>query len=81
MVKKLNISYDSDLIESISADFDLRTPNKKALRELIFTLDGDYDTNIMQGACLSKVLQECGEKISERTTQAFQNAERFKQSQ
>lgn len=48
MVKKLNISYDSDLIESISADFDLRTPNKKALRELIFTLDGDYDTNIMQ---------------------------------
>ena len=48
MVKKLNISYDSDLIESISADFDLRTPNKKALRELIFTLDGDSDTNIMQ---------------------------------
>lgn len=48
MAKKLNISYDSELIESISADFDLRTPNKEALRKLIFTLDGDYDSNIMQ---------------------------------
>lgn len=48
MAKKLNISYDSELIESISADFDLRTPNKEALRKLIFTLDGDYDTNVMQ---------------------------------
>lgn len=48
MAKKLNISYDSELIESISADFDLRTPNKEALRKLIFTLDGDYDTNAMQ---------------------------------
>ena len=48
MAKKLNISYDSDLIEAISADFDLRTPNKEALRKLIFTLDGDYDTNVMQ---------------------------------
>lgn len=48
MAKKLNISYDSDLIESISADFDLRTPNKEALRKLVFTLDGDYDPNVMQ---------------------------------
>lgn len=48
MAKKLNISYDSDLIESIGADFDLRTPNKEALRTLIFTLDGDYDSNVMQ---------------------------------
>lgn len=48
MTKKLNIVYDSDLIESISADFDLRTPNKEALRTLIFTLDGDYDKNVMQ---------------------------------
>lgn len=48
MGKKLNISYDSDLIEAISADFDLRIPNKEALRKLIFTLDGDYDPNIMQ---------------------------------
>lgn len=53
MVKKLNISYDSDLIESISADFDLRTPNKKALRELIFTL-----TEIMiQISCKYLILQ------------------------
>ena len=48
MAKKLNISFDSDLIETISADFDLRTPNKEALRKLIFTLDGDYDPNVMQ---------------------------------
>lgn len=48
MAKKLNITYDSDLIESISADFDLRTPNKEALRKLIFTLDGEYDPAVMQ---------------------------------
>lgn len=48
MAKKLNISFDSDLIESISADFDLRAPNKEALRKLIYTLDGDYDPAIMQ---------------------------------
>ncbi len=48
MARKLNISYDSELIESISTDFELRTPNKEALRKLIFTLDGDYDTNVMQ---------------------------------
>lgn len=48
MAKKLNISYDSDLIESISADFDLRTPNKEALRKLVFTFDGDYDPDVMQ---------------------------------
>ncbi len=48
MGKRLHISYDSDLIESISTDFDLRTPNKEALRKLLFTLDGDYDPSIMQ---------------------------------
>ena len=37
MTKRLNISYDSDLIESISADFDLRNPNKEALRNRICT--------------------------------------------
>lgn len=46
MPKKLKICYDSDLIEAISADFDLRDPNKEALRKLIFTLDGDYDPDI-----------------------------------
>lgn len=48
MTKKLDISFDSDLVEAISADFDLRAPNKKALRELIFTLDGDYDPEVQQ---------------------------------
>lgn len=48
MAKKLNISFDSDLIESISADFDLRTPNKEALRKLLFTLDGEYDPSVTQ---------------------------------
>lgn len=48
MRKKLNISFDSELIESISADFDLRPPNKEALRKLIYTLDGDYDPEVMQ---------------------------------
>lgn len=48
MAKKLYISYDSDLIESISADFDLRAPNKEALRKLVFTFDGDYDPDVMQ---------------------------------
>ena len=48
MSKRLNISYDSDLLEAISSDFDLRAPNKKALRQLVFTLDGDYDPAVMQ---------------------------------
>lgn len=48
MAAKLNISFDSEMLESISAEFDLRTPNKEALRRLVFTLDGDYDPNIMQ---------------------------------
>lgn len=48
MSKKLNISFDSELIESISSDFDLRTPNKLALRELVYTLDGEYDPTVVQ---------------------------------
>ncbi|MHC6177241.1 DEAD/DEAH box helicase family protein [Glutamicibacter sp. X7] len=48
MAKRLNISFDSDLLEAISADFDLRAPNKEALRQLIFTLDGDYDPEVQQ---------------------------------
>lgn len=45
---RLNIDFDSALIESISSDFDLRAPNKAALRQLIFTLNGDYDPSVMQ---------------------------------
>lgn len=48
MAKRLNIHYDSDLIERISSEFDLRNPNKEALRKLIFTLDGNYDPSVMQ---------------------------------
>ena len=28
MANRLNISFDSDMLESISAEFDLRAPNK-----------------------------------------------------
>lgn len=48
MSERLSIEYDSGLIDSISADFDLRKPNRDALRELVFTLDGDYDPATMQ---------------------------------
>lgn len=48
MATRLNISFDSDLLESISSEFDLRAPNKEALRQLVFTLDGDYEPSIMQ---------------------------------
>ena len=48
MANRLNISFDSDMLESIGAEFDLRAPNKEALRQLVFTLDGDYDPAVMQ---------------------------------
>lgn len=48
MAKKLNIPFDSDLIDAISSDFDLRDPNKEALRKLVFTLNGNYDPEIAQ---------------------------------
>lgn len=48
MAQELKISFDSDLLEAISADFDLRRPNKEALRQLIFTLDGGYDPEEQQ---------------------------------
>ncbi|KQB84989.1 Type III restriction enzyme, res subunit [Corynebacterium oculi] len=48
MATRLNISFDSDMLESISSEFNLRIPNKEALRQLIFTLDGDYDSSVMQ---------------------------------
>ena len=48
MAKRLHISFDSDLLDAIASEFDLRGPNKKALRTLIFTLNGDYDPDVMQ---------------------------------
>lgn len=47
-MSRLNISFDSDMLEAISSEFDLRAPNKEALRQLIFTLDGGYDPDVMQ---------------------------------
>ena len=48
MANKLNIEYDSSLVDSISADFDLREPNKNALKHLLFTLNGNYNPKVMQ---------------------------------
>lgn len=48
MSGKLNIEYDSALIDAISAEFDLRAPNKEALRRLVYVLNGDYDPTVMQ---------------------------------
>lgn len=48
MAVRLTITYDSEMLEAISAEFDLRAPNKEALRKLVFTLDGDYDPSVMQ---------------------------------
>lgn len=48
MSGRLHIEYDSSLVDAISAEFDLRAPNKEALRELIYVLNGDYDPSVMQ---------------------------------
>ena len=48
MGRKLDLEFDSSLIDAISADFDLRAPNKEALRTLIYTLNGDYDPEVTQ---------------------------------
>ena len=48
MTTRLNIRFDSEMLEEISSEFDLRAPNKEALRNLIFTLDGGYDPSVMQ---------------------------------
>ncbi|MBT1018303.1 DEAD/DEAH box helicase family protein [Canibacter sp. lx-72] len=48
MTTRLNISFDSDMLEAISSEFELRAPNKAALRQLIFTLDGGYEPSVMQ---------------------------------
>lgn len=39
----LPISLDQGVIEQISREFDLRSPNKEGLRQLVFHLTGDYD--------------------------------------
>lgn len=47
-MKRLNITFDPALIDSIATDFDLRSPNREALRKLVSTLDGEYDPSVMQ---------------------------------
>lgn len=39
----LPIALDQGLIDSIATEFQLRDPNKRALRELIYHLTGDFD--------------------------------------
>lgn len=39
----LPIALDQGLIESIASEFQLRAPNKRALRKLIYHLTGDFD--------------------------------------
>ncbi len=48
MSRKLEIEYDSALLDAISSEFDLRAPNKEALRKLVYTLNGEYDPAVMQ---------------------------------
>lgn len=43
MSKQLSIAFDSCLLDEIASEFDLRKPNREALRQLVFTLDGGYD--------------------------------------
>ncbi len=49
MAKRLGIVYDPDLIEQIASDFNLRRPNKVALKRLVQRVDeGEYDPAVMQ---------------------------------
>ena len=49
MGKQLGIFFDQSDIDSIAADFDLRGPNKRALRQLILALtDDDFDRHVPQ---------------------------------
>jgi type III restriction enzyme len=48
MSRQLDIDFDADLLDAISTDFDLRKPNKAALRKLVYTLNDEYDPNVMQ---------------------------------
>lgn len=49
MDKQLGIFFDQSDIDSIAADFDLRGPNKRALRQLVLALtDDDFDRHVPQ---------------------------------
>lgn len=48
-MKKLDITFDQADIDAIASDFDLRLPNKKALRKLVMALtEDDFDPSVMQ---------------------------------
>lgn len=42
-MRLLPISLDENMIDQIAKEFDLRTPNKEGLRQLIFSLTGNFD--------------------------------------
>ena len=49
MSKRLNIFFDQTELDSVASDFDLRPPNKRALRALILALtDDDFDRHTTQ---------------------------------
>jgi len=50
MNKRLNIFFDQTELDSVASDFDLRAPNKRALRALILALtdDDDFDRHTTQ---------------------------------
>lgn len=48
-MKSLSITFDQHEINAVASDFDLRQPNKEALRQLIFALTADdFDPAVMQ---------------------------------
>jgi len=48
-MKRLDITFDQSDIDAIASDFDLRAPNKKALRALVMALtDDDFDPRVPQ---------------------------------
>ena len=48
-MKRLDITFDQSDIDAIASDFDLRSPNKKALRVLLLALtDDDFDRRVPQ---------------------------------
>ena len=48
MSKPLAIEYDSGALDAISSEFDLREPNRQALRKLVFALEDGYDPEVTQ---------------------------------
>ena len=43
-----NFSFDSELVDDIASDFDLRGPNRQALQVLVERLSGEFDSAVPQ---------------------------------